>query len=206
MPKLLKIDVSPRGDYSVSRKLGQTFADAWQQKHPGSTIVQRDLVTTDLPFVDTPWIMAAYSTPDQHTPEQQAAIKVSDALIAELLATEEILLATPMYNFSIPARLKAYIDHIVRINKTFTSSYEGLVKGKKLTILIASGGVYTPGARAEPYNVESSYLKQIFGFIGVTDVTIHLVGGTAAIDMGQVKREDFLSPFEKEVAAAAAAS
>lgn len=203
MPTLLKIDVSPRGDYSISRKLGQTFADAWKQKHPSDKLIERDLFTTNLPYVDTPWIAAAYSTPDQHTPEQKAAIKISDDLIAELLAADEIVLATPMYNFSLPARLKAYIDHIVRIDKTFTASYEGLVKGKKLTIIIASGGIYTPGAHAESYNAESGYLKQIFGFIGITDVNIILAGGTSAIDMGKVKREDFLPPIEKEVAPAA---
>jgi len=203
MPTLLKIDVSPRGDYSISRKLSAEFAAIWQQAHPDGTIVLRDLVTTALPFVDLPWIAGAYSTPDQHTPEQQAALKVSDELIAELLAADEIVLATPMFNFSIPAALKAYIDHIVRINKTFNASYEGLAKGKKVTLIIASGSVYTPGSHMESYNAETGYLKQILGFIGITDVSVVLAGGTTAVAQGKVPMDEFLAPFEQEVAALA---
>ena len=203
MPTLLKIDVSPRGDYSISRKLSAEFAAKWQQAHPDGTVVLRDLVTTALPFVDLPWIAGAYSTPDQHTPEQQAALKVSDELIAEFLAADEIVLATPMFNFSIPAALKAYIDHIVRINKTFNASYEGLAKGKKVTLIIASGSVYTPGSHMESYNAETGYLKQILGFIGITDVSVVLAGGTTAVAQGKVPMDEFLAPFEQEVAALA---
>ena len=202
MPTLLKIDVSPRGDYSVSRRLSQTFAEEWQKAHSGS-VVTRDLTKTDLPFVDLPWIAGAYSTPDQHTPEQKASIKVSDDLIAELLASDHILIATPMYNFSIPAALKAYIDHVVRLGKTFTAQYQGLVTGKKVTVIIASGGEYTPGSHTESYNAESSYLKQILGFIGLTDVNIVLAGGSSAVSTGKVSIDDFVAPFQEPVLTAA---
>ena len=202
MPTLLKIDASPRGDYSISRKFSTTFAEEWQKTHSG-TVVVRDLHQTKLPFVDLPWIAGAYSTPDQHTPEQKAALKVSDDLIAELFAADHVVIATPMYNFSVPAILKAYIDHIVRINKTFTSNFEGLVKGKKLTVLIASGGDYSPASGRDAYNMESPYLKAIFGFIGIIDTTIVYAGGTAAIDMGKISREEFIVPFQEPVLAAA---
>ena len=202
MPTLLKIDVSPRGDYSISRKLGATFAAEWQKTHNG-TIVNRDLATTTLPFVDLPWIAGAYSTPDQHTPEQAAALKISEELIAELLAADEILITTPMYNFSIPAALKAWIDHVVRIGKTFSASYQGLVTGKKATILIAAGSDYAPGSHMESYNAETPYLKQILGFIGITDVTVILAGGVGAVMQGKVSVEDFITPFEEPVLAAA---
>lgn len=201
MPTLLKIDVSPRGDYSVSRKLSAEFASQWQKTHTGGTIVTRDLVKTELPFVDLPWIVGAYSTPDQHTPEQAAAIQVSDELTAELLAADEIVLATPMYNFSIPAALKAWIDHVVRLGKTFSASYEGLAKGKKVTLIIASGSVYTPGSHMESYDSETGYLKQILGFIGITDVTVVRAGGVSEVMQGKVSLEEFLVPFEAEVAA-----
>ena len=203
MPTLLKIDASPRGDYSVSRKLSGEFAEQWEKTHTDGTVVVRDLVKTNLPFVDLPWIVGAYSTPDQHTPEQKSAIKISDDLIAELLAADHIVIGTPMYNFSIPAILKAWIDHIVRIDKTFTAKYEGLAKGKKLTVIIASGGVYTPGSHMESYNAESSYLKQVLGFIGITDVTVLLAGGSNDVNQGKVTLEDHIAPFEKEVAALA---
>jgi FMN-dependent NADH-azoreductase len=201
MRTLLKIDVSPRGDYSVSRKLSGEFATQWQQAHPEGTLVVRDLVKTDLPFVDLPWIMGAYSTPDQHTSEQAAAIKVSNDLIAELLAADHIVIATPMYNFAIPALLKAWIDHIVRLGLTFSSSYEGLAKNKKATLIVASGGVYTPGSPTESYNAETGYLKQILGFIGITDVTVVLAGGVSAVMQGKVSMEEFIVPFAAEVSA-----
>jgi FMN-dependent NADH-azoreductase len=91
----------------------------------------------------------------------------------------------------------------VRVNRTFTESYEGLLKGKKLTIIIASSGVYTPGSHTENYNAESSYLRQIFGFIGLTDVNIVLAGGTSAIDRGLKSREELLGEYTPAVVAAA---
>lgn len=204
MATLLHIDVSPRGDYSISRKLGATFAEEWKAKHNG-TVVYRDLVKTDLTFVDLNWIGGAYSDPSQHTPEQKAALKISDDLIAELLSADEIVIATPMYNFAVPASLKAYIDHIVRHGKTFSvgeSGYAGLVKGKKATFIVASGGDYAPGGPAEGYNQESPYLKAIFGFIGITDTKVVLAGGTTAVVMGKVKEADYLKEHEGSVKAA----
>ena len=202
MPTLLKIDVSPRGDYSVSRKLGHTFAEEWQKTHNG-TITVRDLTKTPLPFVDLPWIAGAYSTPDQHTPEQAAALKISDELVAELLAADHILITTPMYNFSIPASLKAYIDHIVRIGKTVSPSYQGLVQGKKATVIIAAGSDYAPGSHMESYNAETPYLKAILGFIGITDVNFVLAGGVGAVMQGKVSMDDFIAPFQAPVLEAA---
>ncbi|QHN05241.1 FMN-dependent NADH-azoreductase [Granulicella sp. WH15] len=184
MPTLLKIDASPRGDYSVSRNLTTIFTEEWTKNYSG-TVVERDLFKTDLPFVDVPWMMGAYTPAEQHSPEIQKTIKISNDLVDELLAADHIVLGTPMYNFATPAITKAYIDHIVRVGRTFSTSYEGLAKGKKLTIIIASGGVYTPGAHMEAYNAESGYLKQIFGFIGITDVNIVLAGGSNALNTGE---------------------
>jgi FMN-dependent NADH-azoreductase len=204
MPNLLVVLSSPRGEYSVSRNLTHTFVEAWKKNHPGGEVVTRDLFHSELPFVDLPWIAGAYTPAEQHSPEMADALKISDTLIAELEQADHIVIGTSMYNFSTPAILKAWIDHIVRINRTFTASYEGLLKNKKVTILLASGGVYTPGAHTESYNAESGYLKQILGFIGLTDVNVLLVGGTSAIDMGKTAREEFLAQFTPEVTAAAA--
>jgi FMN-dependent NADH-azoreductase len=203
MPNLLSVLASPRGDYSVSRALTATFVDEWQKNHAGATVVTRDLFQTNLPFVDLPWIAGAYTPAEQHSPEMTAALKISNELIAELEAADHIVIATPMYNFATPAILKAWIDHIVRINRTFTASYEGLLKGKKVTIILASGGVYTAGSPTEGYNAESGYLKQVLGFIGLTDITFVLAGGTGDIDRGKIKREDLLAQFTPEVLAAA---
>jgi FMN-dependent NADH-azoreductase len=207
MSTLLKIDVSPRGDYSISRKLGNHFATEWQSNHVGGKISTRDLANTKLPYVDLPWIAGAFTSPDQHTPEHKAALKISDELIAELLAADEVVISTPMYNFNVPAVLKAWIDHIVRLNKTFAFGPEGLkglAAGKKVTVIIASGSEYTKGSPLESYNLEGPYFKVVFGFIGITDVTIVHAGGTNKVAQGAETEPVFLERFAHEVNLAAA--
>ena len=207
MPTLLKIDVSPRGDHSISRQLGRTFAESWLAANPGGSITTRDLAHTDLPFIEMPWIMGAYSDPAGHTPEQKEALRHGDELIAEMLPADDILITTPMYNFNIPARLKAWVDHVVRSGKTFRAnqdgSYTGLLTGKKATVIIASMGTYTPGTPAESYDAESPYLRQILGFMGITDVTFLRAGGTYKVDRGMEPVAQYLQPFQSEAAAAA---
>jgi FMN-dependent NADH-azoreductase len=204
MPTLLSVVASPRGDYSVSRALTAKFVDAWKANHPDGNVVTRDLMTTELPFIDLPWIMGAYTPAETHSPEMKKALTVSQTLIPELEAADHIVIGTPMYNFSTPAVLKAWIDHIVLVNRTFTPSYEGLLKGKKVTVIIAAAGVYSPGSHMESWDRETSYLKQILGFIGLTDVTFIAAYGTSDIDTGKATREQVMVKFTPEVEAAAA--
>jgi FMN-dependent NADH-azoreductase len=207
MSTLLKIDVSPRGEHSISRKLGNHFATEWQSNHVGGKIVTRDLATTRIPYVDLPWIAGAFSAPDTHTDEHKAALKISDELIGELLAADEVVISTPMYNFNVPAALKAWIDHIVRLNKTFSfgaDGLKGLAAGKKVTIIIASGSEYTSGSPMESYNAQGPYLRIVFGFIGITDITIVHAGGTNKVAQGAVTAPVFLEQFAHEVDLAAA--
>ncbi len=208
MASLLKIDVSPRGDHSVSRKLGQQFAEQFQQASPGATVVTRDLATTTIPFVDLPWIGAAYTPEEARSPEHKAALKISDDFIAEIKAADHILLTAPMYNFAVPAVLKAWIDHVVRVNVTFKvtpeGAYIGLIEGKKLTVIIASSGDYSVPPM-DGYNAEKSYLKQIFGFLGITDVTFIDAGGTHVLNSGKVSVDQFVEPFAPKLAAAVTA-
>lgn len=202
MPTLLSVVSSPRGDYSISRKLTATFVEEWKKLHQGD-VVARDLCATTLPFVDLPWIAGAYTPAEQHSPEMKEALAISDELIAELEKADHIVIGTSMYNFNLPAILKAYFDQVIRVDRTFTPQYEGLLKGKKVTVIIASAGLYTPGAYAESYNAESAYLRQILGFIGLSDVNIILAGGTSAVDQGQKTREELLAEHTPAVAAAA---
>ena len=206
MSTLLKIDVSPRGDYSISRKLGNHFATEWQSNHVGGEIVTRDLATTKMSFVDLPWIAGAFTAPDKHTDEHRAALKLSDELIAELMAADEVVISTPMYNFNVPAALKAWIDHIVRLNKTFgfgPEGLKGLAAGKKVTVIIASGSEYTSGSPMESYNTQGPYLRVVLGFIGITDITIVHAGGTNKVAQGQVTEPAFLEQFTHQVDLAA---
>ena len=204
MTTLLTIEVSPRFEYSVSRKLTAQFVEKWKAEHRDGFVAIRDLAKAPLPFVDLPWVGGAYTPAEYQSPDMAAAIKVSDDLIAELKSSDHIVIGTPMYNFSIPAALKAYIDHVVRVGVTFTPQYQGLVTGKKATIILVAGGDYAPGAPAETYNVADSYLRQILGFIGITDVTVVLAGQTAAVDQRQKTMDAYAGQFERELSAAAA--
>ena len=206
MPHLLKIDVSPRGDHSISRKLGNQFATDWQSSHPGGEITTRDLAKNDLPFVDLQWIAGAYTPPDQHTSEHKSALKLSDELIAELNVADHVLITTPMYNFNVPAVLKAWIDHIIRVGKTFKvtpeGAYQGLLTGKKATVILTSSGAYK-GTPMEGYDMETPYLGAILGFLGISDVTFVRAGGTRGVSMGKTTPEAFTEQFTPELAAAA---
>lgn len=143
MRSLLVVEASPRGEQSMSRGLTKRFVEAWKKNNPDGRVVERDLMKTDLPFVDLPWLGAYFTPPEQHTPRMKELLRLSDDLVAEILAADDIAIGTPVYNYNIPAVLKAYVDHIVRKGKTLGFAGEGLVHGKKCTILMASGGVYT---------------------------------------------------------------
>ena len=205
MPTLLHLDASPRGNYSISRQLSTAAVNSWKDKNPDGKVIERDLTKTGMTFVDLDWIMGAFSAPDQHTASHKAALAISDELIGELLAADEIVIGSPMYNFAVPAVLKAWIDHVVRAGKTFrygAAGPEGLVKGRKAVIAVASGGTYDAGSGLEAYNYEIPYLRHILGFIGITDVTFVQAGGTTRVIQGQVSSEEFLSPFVRQIAAA----
>ena len=123
------------------------------------------------------------------------------------MAADHLLITTPMYNFAIPAVLKAWIDHIVRVGITFNvtkeGAYQGLIGGKKATVITASSGAYGPGTPGESYDQEIPYLRLVLGFIGITDVTFVRGGGTAGISSGKITPEAFTKNLEPELAAAA---
>ncbi len=203
MTKLLVIEVSPRGDYSASRTLATDFVSSWKGRNPGGEVTVRDLQQTHLPFVDMNWIAGAFSPPEQRTPEMQDALAIGDEMIAELKAADHILIATPMYNFSIPAVLKAWVDHVCRVGETFTMAYEGLVTGKKATVIVASGSDFSPGTPYEAANVASTYLQQILGFIGIKDVEVVLAGRTLALMTGETSVDAFRDAHRPELEEAA---
>jgi FMN-dependent NADH-azoreductase len=191
MPTLLAIEVSPRHEFSTSRKLTAHFIDRWKAEHPGSAVVVRDLMKTPPPFVDLAWIGGAYTPREQHSPEIAAAIRVSDDLVAELKAADHIVIGTPMFNFSIPAVLKAYIDQIVRVGVTVSPNNVGLLTGKKATVILASGGDFSPGSPVEKYNQASGYLRQVLGWIGISDVEVILANRARAGATGESAIEQF---------------
>jgi len=206
MAMLLKIDSSPMGERSVSRKLTAEFAKTWTKAHPGGTVISRDLTTLDIPVVNGAWVAAAYMPEGARTAEQKDALAVSELLIAELQKADEYVVGVPMHNFGVPSTLKLWIDQVVRAGKTFAYSAagrNGLLTGKKATLLIASGGVYEEGSAMEALNFVTPYLRTVFGFMGITDVNIIAAGGTQKLMTGEVDSQTFLAPSLEKVHAQA---
>jgi FMN-dependent NADH-azoreductase len=206
MSTLLHINVSPRGSHSISRQLGTAAVQAWQKSNPGDRVIERDLAKTQLTFIDLDWIAGAFSPPEHHNESHKQALALSDQLISEVVEADEIVLATPMYNFSVPAALKAWVDHVVRSGKTFrytaAGKPEGLFAGKdkKVLAIIASGAEYGEGSGLSSLDHESPYLRFILGFMGITDVRFIQAGGTRNVIQGRISAQEFLAPYLKEIA------
>ena len=179
MSKLLFVTSSIFGPDSKSRQLGQAFVDQWLKLHPGTAVVERDLAAEPLPHI-TAATMAAISTPvEKRTAEQRESAGLADRLIEELEAAGTILLAVPMYNFTVPSTLKAWIDHVARAGRTFRYTEKGpvgLLKGKRVFIVASRGGVYSQGP-GKALDFHEPYLRGILGFLGLDDVTfVHAEG------------------------------
>jgi FMN-dependent NADH-azoreductase len=206
MPTLLHLDSSPL-ESSISRELTREFVKTWKNAHPDGTVTYRNLAANTPKPVDTAWIYSSFTPEASRTPEQKATLALSDELIAELERADEYVFGVAMHNFSIPSVLKLWIDQIVRSGRTFVyaeSGPQGLLLGKKATILAASGGVYQAGTPASALNFVDPYLKTILGFIGVTDVTFVTAGGAAQVMTGAVDRQAFLKPTLERVRTVAA--
>jgi len=181
MKKILLVLSSPRGQQSYSYQVASDIVDDLKLRHPGATLVVRDLAKEPLPHVGEAFVGGLFLPPERHTPDQASAMARSDELIDELFAADVVVIAVPMHNFGLPSTLKAWIDHIARAGRTFGYSEkgpEGLLKGKKVILVLARGGVYSDGP-AKPLDFQESYLRSILGFLGITDVQVVRVEGVA---------------------------
>lgn len=166
--RVLVIHSSAQRENSLTRKLGDQVAERLRSSHPGAEIMIRDLAD-GLPFIDQAWVEANLTDPDQRTPAQQATLAASDGLIEELDSADAIVVTAPVYNFSVPAALKAWIDMVCRARLTFRYTEQGpkgMLRDRPVYLVMASGGV--PFGSAVDF--ASDYMKHIFGFIGITDV------------------------------------
>src|SRR6202161_1762364 len=183
MATLLHLNTSPLAS-SVSRELTREFVSNWKASHPSGKVIDRDLAANPPKPLDQAWIFATFTPEEARQPEQKDLIAYSDEAIAELEQADEYVIGVAMHNFSIPSVLKLWIDQVVRSGHTFAlaeSGPQGLLHGKKATILVASGGVYAAGTPASAMNFIDPYLKTILGFIGVTDVKFVVAGGVAQL-------------------------
>jgi FMN-dependent NADH-azoreductase len=172
MKQILMIEASPRGKDSASRSVADTLAARFAEIYPSAKLMRRDLAAEHLPHLDA-ITLRAISTKDPAEAEGlKEAARQSDQLTDELLASDLLVIATPMWNFGIPSALKAWIDLVVRPDRTFRyadGGVLGLAKGKKAILVLASGGVFAEGPW-RPWDFVEPYLRQILGFIGITDV------------------------------------
>lgn len=181
MSKVLLVTSSPRGAASHSTQVARRLVDQLTSADPKSKVVVRDLFKDPLQHIGEDFVIGRDTPADQRTAAQKAAIARSDELIAELFAADVLVIASGMVNFGVPSTLKTWIDHIARAGQTFSygaNGPEGLVKGKKAYIVHASGGIYSQGP-AQAYNFQDTYLKQVLGFIGITDVEFIGIEGIA---------------------------
>ena len=168
--RVLEINASGRTAGSVSRQLSRDVISAIEDRYNEIEVVRRDLAD-GVPFVDQAWIESNFTPEDSRSGKQREALGYSDALVSELEEADIVVIATPMYNFSIPAALKAWIDMIARARKTFRyteNGPKGLLVGKKAYLIIATGGVEV----GSPLDFATPYLRHLLAFVGITDVEI----------------------------------
>ena len=166
---ILHINSSERIQDSVTRQVSAELVSQLQ-KQSGLAIKSRDLVK-GIPFINEDWIHANFTDPEQRTEQNKQALKTSDQLVEELQAAEILVIASPIYNFSVPAVLKAWIDQVARARLTFRyteNGPEGLLKAKQAYLVMASGGV----PLGSEVDYASTYLNQVMNFLGIHDVTV----------------------------------
>lgn len=206
MPTLLHLDASPL-ETSISRELAREFVTTWKSSHPDGTVIYRDLAALTPAPINQAWVHAAFTPADSRTADQKALLAPSDELIREVETADEIVIGVPMHNFSVPAALKLWIDQIVRAGRTFAYSAagaKGLLTGKKATLLVASGGMYSPGSPLEAMNFVDPYMKAVLGFIGITNVRSLSVGGVSQLMSGAIDRGTLLQPALEQIRSSAA--
>jgi FMN-dependent NADH-azoreductase len=186
--KLLHIDASILGSNSVSRQLSAAIVQRLKASTPNLDVTYRDITAAPLLHLDGAHLAAAQGA----VPESaavQADVAASQAALEDFLASDIVVIGAPMYNFTIPSQLKAWIDRILVAGKTFSYSekgVEGLAKGKRVIAAISRGGLYGPGAPAAAGEHLETYLRWVFGFIGIADPEIIIAEG---LQMGPEQRE-----------------
>ena len=165
---ILHINASARGAASMSRQLTAELIAALRERHGDVQVTRRD-VAAGLPLVDEEWVAANNTPEEERDDEQRGKLALSDELVAELAAADVLVIGTPIYNFSIPASLKAWVDMIARARLTFRYTkhgVEGLLADRKTYVVVPSGGVPV----GSPVDFATPYLRHVLGFVGINDI------------------------------------
>ena len=178
MKKILFINASSKVIGSYSRKLGNHFEDLWRSKNPEDQINHRDIGVNHIPHITEDWISGAFKPEDSLNDSEKEALSLSNTLVAELQQTDVLVIATPMYNWGVPSTLKAYIDQVIRYQKTLAidpnkpeDPYVGLLHNKKAyLLLVRGGGGYDEGEFNSHMEYQQSYLTTVLNTIGIDEV------------------------------------
>ena len=183
MPRLLVVNSSGRRVRSVTRRLTGRFAERWLAAHPEGELIERD-VTLELPTpVHEAWIASAFAPPEAREPAMRSVLSESETLLGEIESADTLVFGVPMYNFGLPAQLKAYFDQIIRVNRSFAfdagadEPYQPLLADKPTTVIVSVGdGDLLPGRPMEGFNYLEPHLTTMLEFIGLHSVEFVRVG------------------------------
>ena len=200
--KLLHIDSSPLGAQSVSRLLTRNIVSRWQGSHPGAEVEYLDLALDAPPHLDADSLGFARGLDAEGlTPTQKHENARTERLLSQFMSADVIVVGAPMYNFSIPSQLKAWIDRIAQVGRTFKYTEKGpvgLAAGKTVIVASARGGVYSSNPALSFLEHQESYLKAVFGFLGITDVRFVRAEGVA---LGESAKADAIASAEADIRA-----
>lgn len=189
MTTILRLDTSIKGPFSVSRKMTDKIVGHLSAHHPAATVVHRD-ASVDIAAIDGTWVGAAYTPADARSADQKAALALSDTLIAELKSADVIVMAAPVYNFGITGPLKNWIDQVVRVNETFAYTETGpkglVTHSPRVIVAYAAGGV----PMGSGYDLATPYIRQVLGFMGVTNIEFVSAEGTSVDEAAAIARAD----------------
>nr|WP_295876907.1 NAD(P)H-dependent oxidoreductase [uncultured Chitinophaga sp.] len=198
MGNILHIISSARGESSNSILLGNRIVERLRQRHPDKEVVVNHIAGQSWEWLHTDLVNAYRTPPDALTGEQLALLEASDTAVAQLQAADIIVIGVPLYNFNIPAPLKAWIDHVVRPAKTVTykdGRPAGMLSGKKAYLAIASNGIYSEGPMAS-FDFAEPYLRYMLEFLGIPDVTTYRIEGAGMTATKETAVEKGLASVE----------
>ncbi|MCX5211782.1 NAD(P)H-dependent oxidoreductase [Kitasatospora sp. NBC_00240] len=186
MPTLLHIDSSALADGSVSREVSAVFRETWLAQHPEGTVIYRDLALDPLPHLDAAAVTAPFVPAGQRTPGQEAALALREQLAAELEQADAVVIGTPMYNFTIPSSLKAWLDQVIVMGRT--AGAQPSAAGTPVTVVASRGGSYGPGSPRESFEFVTTYLDKV-------------LTGMLGLEVDFIVPEFTLAPVQPELAA-----
>lgn len=199
MKNILIINASSRDTKSKSKKLTKIFVEKWKNVNPNDNFIYREIGKGLIPHITEDWVEGAFKPKQTRTDNEKKALQISDELVKELKDSDVVVLSTPMYNWSIPSSLKAYIDQVLRANETLAinpetpkSPYVGLLKNKKAFLILVRGGTgYANGEFYSHMDFQATYLKTVFNIIGITDIE------SIIMDSADINEKESESSFQK---------